>query len=264
VTGTYLILVASADDGVDGEGTYRLTMARTGPEPITVSAGDQGGPLTNGGLHIGEILQGDVDAWTFTANAGDLISVHIGQIAETDDFQPWIRLWSPTGTSLDSRTDVNAAVIDNIVAPTTGTYLVLVATNDAEFDGEGTYRLTMTHSPGPVVVSQGDQGGPVSSGAPVAGDIVLGDVDVYSIDVAAGDHISINATETADLNDFRPWIRLWSPAGVFLAHAEGLSGASVSDVTAPASGTYLILVASADLGFDGTGSYQLTVTISPP
>jgi len=264
VTGTYLILVSSADDGYDGEGTYRLTMARTGPEPITVSPGDQGGPLTNGGMHTGEILQGDVDAWTFTANAGDRISVHIGQITEIDDFHPWIRLWSPTGTSLDSRPGPDAAVIDDIVAPTTGTYLVLVATNDVEFDGEGTYRLTMTHSPGPVVASPGDQGGPLSTGVPVPGDIVVGDLDVFSLDVAAGAQISVTVTETTDLNDFRPWIRLWSPTGGFLAHSEGLTGASISNVTAPSTGTYLVLVASFDPGLDGTGSYQITATVVPP
>ncbi len=52
VTGTYLVLVASFDSGVDGTGTYRLTMTHT-PGPITVSAGDQGGPLTNGGAAYG-------------------------------------------------------------------------------------------------------------------------------------------------------------------------------------------------------------------
>ncbi len=77
--GTYLVLVASADSGVDGSGTYRLTMAHS-PGPITVSAGDEGGPLTNGALHSGEIVQGDLDVWTFTASAGDRIAVHIGEI----------------------------------------------------------------------------------------------------------------------------------------------------------------------------------------
>ena len=97
-TGTYLVLVASFDSGVDGTGTYRLTMTHT-PGPITVSPGDEGGPLTNGATHTGEITQGDVDVWTFTAIAGQRISLHIGETTDTDDFRPWIRLWSPTGST---------------------------------------------------------------------------------------------------------------------------------------------------------------------
>ena len=41
------------------------------------------------------------------------------------------------------------AAIDGVVAPVTGTYLVLVASFDSGFDGTGTYRLTMTKTPGP-------------------------------------------------------------------------------------------------------------------
>ena len=120
VTGTYLVLVASFDSGVDGTGTYRLTMAKT-PGPITVSPGDQGGPLTNGAMHTGEIVQGDLDVWTFTANVGDRISVHIGEITDNDDFRPWIRLWAPNGATL-VQSGFDAAVIGDVVAPVTGTY----------------------------------------------------------------------------------------------------------------------------------------------
>src|SRR5258705_462782 len=74
-------------------------MAHT-PGPITVSPGDDGGPLTNGFMHTGEILKGEVDVWTCAASAGDRIAVHIGEIVDAGDFTPWIRLWSPTGATL--------------------------------------------------------------------------------------------------------------------------------------------------------------------
>ena len=101
VTGTYLVLVASFDSGFNGTGTYRLSMAKT-PGPITVSDGDQGGPLSNGGIHTGELVRGDLDTWTFTANAGERIALHIGEITDNDDFRPWIRIWAPNGASLGS------------------------------------------------------------------------------------------------------------------------------------------------------------------
>src|SRR5438094_8987950 len=97
-------------------------------------------------MHTGEILKGDVDVWTFTATAGDRIAVHIGEIVDAGDFSPWIRLWSPTGTSLGDTWNVGAAVIDDVVAPVTGTYLVLVASADVGHDGTRTYRVTMTHA----------------------------------------------------------------------------------------------------------------------
>ena len=125
-----MIRVGSFDAGLDGTGSYRLTMTHT-PGPITVSPGDEGGPLTNGATHTGEIIQGDVDVWTFTANAGERIAVHIGELTETDDFRPWIRLWSPAGASLGDTAGVAADVIDDVVAPVTGTYSCLLPASTA-------------------------------------------------------------------------------------------------------------------------------------
>jgi len=94
---------------LSGAGTYRLTLAKTGG-PVVVSAGDTGGPLTNGVTNIGTIDFGDLDVWTVSANAGEAIVVRMGQ---TNDFTagfftPQVRIYSPSGTLLGSasaRTD---------------------------------------------------------------------------------------------------------------------------------------------------------------
>jgi hypothetical protein len=262
VTGTYLVLVSSFDSGFDGTGTYRMTLAKA-PGAVTTSAGDQGGPLTNGAIHTGEIVQGDVDLWTFTATAGDRIGVHIGETLDTDDFRPWIRLWAPNGAVLASQSGTDAAAVDGAVAPVTGTYTVLVASFDAGFDGTGTYQLTATHTPGPVVVSAGDQGGALTSGVSQSGSITQGDLDVWTINVVAGQQITVVINETSETDDFRPWIRLWAPNGAVLGSTSGLATASLVSIVAPVTGTYLIPVASFDSGFDGIGSYSLTVTVTP-
>jgi len=232
-------------------------------DPVTVSPGDQGGPLTNGATHTGEIVQGDLDVWTFTANAGDRIGVHIGEITDTADFRPWIRLWAPNGTILASQSGTDAAVIDGIAAPVAGTYLVLVSSFDSGFDGTGTYRLTMAKTPGPISVSAGDEGGPLTNGAAHTGEIVQGDLDVWTISAAVGQKISVQINETSETDDFRPWIRLWAPNGTILGSASGLTAAQILSVTAPATGTYLVLVGSFDSGFDGTGTYSLTANVTP-
>ena len=234
-------------------------MAHT-PGPITVSPGDDGGPLANGAMHTGEILKGDVDVWTFTATAGDRIAVHIGEIVDAGDFSPWIRLWSPTGATLGDTSGAGAAVIDDVVAPVTGTYLVLVASADVGLDGSGTYRLTMAHTPGPITVSPGDQGGPLTIGVPQNGEILKGDVDVWTFTATAGEAITVNVGELVDAGDFTPWIRLWSPTGATLGDTWNATGAVISVAHVPVTGTYLVLVGSADVGLDGGGTYQLTVT----
>lgn len=262
-TGTYLVQVASFDAGFDGIGTYRVTLTATG-NPVTVSPGDQGGPMTNGALHTGEILLGEVDVWTFTANVGERLAVHVGQDTETDDFRPWIRVWSPTGASLGDVAGVDATVIDDIVASTAGTYIVQVASFDSGFDGVGTYRLTMTKTPGPITVSPGDDGGPLTNGGLHTGAIVRGDVDVWTFSATAGDRIAVHIGEVTDTSDLRPWIRLWAPNGASLGDVAGVAATVIDDAIAPTTGTYLVLVASFDSGFDGTGTYQLTMTHTPP
>ena len=220
-------------------------------------------PLTNGALHTGEILQGDLDVWTFTATAGERIAVHIGEITDTDDFRPWIRLWAPNGATLGSAFGLAAAEIGDVVAPVTGTYLVLVGSFDSGFDGTGTYRLTMTKTPGPITVSTGDEGGPLTNGGTHTGEILQGDLDVWTFNAVAGQQITVQITETTDTDDFRPWIRLWTPGGGTLGSAAGLSTAQIGSVVAPVTGTYLVLVGSFDSGFDGTGTYSLTRTVGP-
>lgn len=257
-TGTYKILVASFDSGLDGTGTYRLTMARSSG-PVYVAAGDEGGPLDNGGVHTGAIVQGDVDVWTFTATAGDRIDVHIGEVTDNNDFRPWIRVWAPNGASLGSTSGVEAAALDGIVAPATGTYFVLVASFDSGLDGTGTYRLKMVKTPPPITVSPGDQGGPLTNGGVHTGEIVRGDVDVWTFSAAVGERIAVGIGETRDDNDFRPWIRVWAPNGAQLGSTSGVSAAALDGIVAPVGGTYLVLVASFNSGLNGTGAYRLNI-----
>jgi regulator of RNase E activity RraB len=258
VSGTYLVLVGSFDSGYDGFGTYRLSLVKT-TGPITVSANDQGGPITNGGIHTGEILQGDVDTWTFDANAGDRIAVHVGEITDPDDFRPWIRLWTPAGGTLGSESGLGAAQIGDVIAPVTGRYIVVVSTFDSGYDGTGTYRLNTVRTPGPVIVSGGDQGGTLTNGGIQTGEIVRGDIDIWTFSATSGERLAVHIGEITDTADFRPWIRVWAPNGATLGSEAGLDAARIGDVIAPVSGLYLVIVGTFDSGYDGTGTYRLSI-----
>src|ERR1043166_5553952 len=77
-SGTFIVVAGDGNGSLSGSGNYRLTLARTG-DPVVVTVGDEGGPMTNGVMHTGTILTGDLDVWTFTATSGDSLVVRIGE-----------------------------------------------------------------------------------------------------------------------------------------------------------------------------------------
>src|SRR5438067_1815753 len=101
LTGIYTVLVPPSYTLVPYTTLFRSTLAKS-PGAFVVPAGDDGGPMTNGANYSGTIHLGDLDQWSFQANAGDAISVAIGELTDNNNFTPWIRLRSQDGTELGS------------------------------------------------------------------------------------------------------------------------------------------------------------------
>ncbi len=102
--------------------------------------------MTDGVNHAGAIYLGDLDQWSFTATQGQVITLSMSEVAPASaGFQPWIRLVSPTGVLLGNSIGASAAQI-TVTAPTTGTYTVIVGTNDGvgRNNDTGSYLLTLT------------------------------------------------------------------------------------------------------------------------
>src|SRR5437870_7742772 len=132
--------------------------------------------MTNGATNAGNIYQGDFDTWTFTATQGDYIALSVStETHATAHHAPSIPIVSPTGVLLgNSSTQAGASNIA-ATAPTSGTYTVIIGSYLGGFyDGTGSYPLTLASGPGAVVVSAGDEGGPMTDGAN-AGAIHQGD-----------------------------------------------------------------------------------------
>jgi uncharacterized repeat protein (TIGR01451 family) len=259
-SGTYTVIIASNDSGFNDTGDYRLTLSHN-PGAFVVSGGDQGGAMTNGAHHEGSIRPGDLDLWTFDAVQGAAITLRIGELGTDSQFYPWLRLRGPNGQELDNAYGDLAAEV-SVYAPTTGTYTVVVASNDSGYDATGDYRLTLALTPGDFVVPAGDQGGPMTVGANHAGAIYRGDLDLYSFNAVQGAAITIRIGEVGDDTPFYPWLRLRGPNGTQIDGAYGALAAEVS-VYAPSTGTYTVVVASNDSGYDATGDYQLTLALTP-
>src|SRR5437773_2660647 len=152
----------------------------------------------------------------------------MGEVAPaTAGFQPWIRLVSPTRAE-EGRVGGASAVQIAATAPTSGTYTVIVGTNDGTVSARnhdtGSYLLTLAKGPGVFATSAGDEGGDLTNGATHAGTIYLGDLDQWSFTATQGDYIALSMGEVAPATaGFQPWIRLVSPTGVLLGNGIGTS-----------------------------------------
>src|SRR5439155_258304 len=134
-------------------------------------------------------------------------------------------------------------------APTTGTYTVIVGTNDGFGRNEDTMSnvLTLTKGTGAFATSTGDEGGPLTNGATQAGTIYLGDLDQWSFTATQGDYIALSMGEVAPVSaGFRPWIRLVSPTVVLLAPSSTLFPYTTLFRSAPTTGTYTVIVGTND------------------
>ena len=140
--GIYTVVVSTQDVGNDASGTYVLTVVHP-VGALTVSAGDQGGALTKGATHAGTIHAGDLDPWSFTTVAGQVISLTISDADVNTAFVPWIRVFGPTGAPVfngNNWGDLGATV--RVAAPATGKYTVVISTADSGNDATGRYLLT--------------------------------------------------------------------------------------------------------------------------
>lgn len=257
VTGTYSIVVSDdSDPGVETCG-YRLTLAKTGTS-VVVSSGDEGGPMTNGVLHTGFLDRGDLDVYTVDANAGDVVIARMGETTAGSALWPWLRIFGPPGTTTYSNNAGPGATEVATVASVTGTYLVLAAHYQLGDWSAGSYRLTLAKTGAPVVVSPGDEGGPLASGASQNAVIEVGDLDLWTIDVPSGAPILVTMEDMQPGGGaLWPQLRVYGPTGAPLTTQSGPASAQVSR-TAPQSGTYLIVAGDGN-SYDASGPYRLTL-----
>ena len=254
-SGTYSVTVDDAA-GTTASGTYQLTLALTG-HAVTVPGGDEGGPLTNGQRHTGAISVGELDVWTVTANAGDAIVARIGEATAGSALTPQLRLYSPSGTLLDSGYGVSATEV-SATAPSSGEYLVVVGDYSTGYLGNGAYALTLARSNTAVTTLAGDEGGALTNGTQHGGVVELGDLDLWTVDLAAGEAIKVRMGETTAGSALTPELLLYSPAGVLLDWGYG-TGATEVSANAPLGGQYLVVAADYSTGFAGNGGYRLTM-----
>jgi hypothetical protein len=209
--------------------------------------------MTNGFRHSGFLEVGDLDVWSFSANAGDGIALRMGT---TNAYNPWIRLYGPGGALIAQGYDSSSGIRDadlRVQATNSGAYVVIASSLFQ--NGTGNYILTLGRSPGAIVVSPGDQGGTMTNGFEHLGAIDVGDLDVWSFEACRGNILSLKGEELSGGSEFTPRLRLFGPTGALLATAQNATTALISYQTTN-SGTFTLLVDGGLL--NNFGTYRLT------
>lgn len=141
-SGTYTIIARSFGNG--GRGSYTLS--------LTEGAGSSSGGGTGPGLGaagdtiaFGDTVTGTLnqsqDEWTFTANAGQIVTISM----ESDDFDSYLELYAPDGIQATRNDDGGTgrnSFIDGFRLPVSGTYTIVARSFGNR--GVGDYTLTLT------------------------------------------------------------------------------------------------------------------------
>jgi P pilus assembly chaperone PapD len=253
-TGAFIVYVTA--DYAGQTGSYLINLAEA-PGAFVVSPGDQGGPMTNGAELTGTISLGELDMWSFTANAGNYVILRMG----ATNFNPEIRLFGPNGAMVGRAVNPASGGRDTELAvqvTNTGSFTVVV---DAFYLGQsGSYLLNLAQAPGAFVVSPGAQGGPMTNGATQAGNIAVGELAMWSFSGSASNSVSLRVGSSG----FNPEIRLFGPNGALVGSAvNGAAGGDDIELSLQLTntGTFTVVISSY---YDGAaGPYTLTLAQSP-
>src|SRR5262249_19699819 len=115
----------------------------------------------------------------------------------------------------------------------------------------GDYDITLAQALAPVVVSPGDQGGPLQNGVTNSASLPLGDLDVWSFVGTPGDSNVLRVAST----DFTPWIRVYGPTGALVGETtsgNGFARAGSVSLSITNAGTYVVVISATFAGQDGT------------
>jgi hypothetical protein len=246
-SGTFTVVVLGYYLNISGP--YTVTLARPA-DGFVVSPLDEGGALINGAAHSATNALGDIDLWTFTANAGDRVALRVG----ASTFRPSLTVYDPDGLLINTAGGVSASRDANIflTATNAGAYTVIMESFYHSFAGP--YTLHLARFPGAFVVSPGDQGGALTGGASQDGVIELGDQDVWQFAVCRDENIRLQCRKLTATN-FNPRLQLFGRNGALLATATHSTNVVLA-FTATNSGIYTVLIDGNAL--NQAGNYRIT------
>jgi hypothetical protein len=201
-------------------------------------------PLNSGVSLQGQLkIPGDVNWYTFDANAGDAVYAVLSEGTDSSSLYPWLQLFGPDGKTLASNYGSTYTNID-LALTNAGKYTLRVRDHD---NNGGNYVLSFVQSSKSV--------NPLTSGVSLTGKLqVPGDINWYYFTVNAGDAIFAVLSEGAGSSDLYPWLELLGPDGKSLASNYGSMTTNI-DLGITAIGKYTLRVRDHD---NNGGNYVLS------
>ena len=246
--GTYTLLVDGVGD-TTGDYTIGLTNFTEGALSITDNT-------SNSDTFT---FAGDGEAYTFDANAGDLVEAFVDNLTNSGPQRVRIRLVDVDGMTLLDSDDSNAPNDDVSVGDDTplpfqiaqsGTYTLLV---DGVGDTSGDYTIGLTNFTENAQTLAGNQN--ITDTLEFAGD-----GEAYTFDAQAGDRFTVFADNLTDSGLRRIRLRLLDIDGTTVLTSDSSNSAGddveINDFELTNTGTYTLL-------FDGIGDTAGGYTINP-
>jgi hypothetical protein len=149
-------------------------------------------------------------------------------------------VYDPTGAQVTYGYDANVAYVV-FQAAKSGTYTILAYDSTSSHAATGKYQLYYARVPG------ANEGGLLNPGDVVSGTIDEGDIDSFTIEVAAGKTVHLRMTDVAG-GSLQPVLVVYDRTGAQVTYGYA---ADVADVTFKAAGTGVFTV----LAYDSTSSH---------
>lgn len=217
-----------------------------GATPALAATGAIGNGQTVGGTLAGT----GVDSYTFTANAGDSITVSISEVGPNTDLWPRIDLVRPDGSFGGNEWgDLHAKLQGT--ANQSGTWTVKVSYHaHSATTPSGSYSLTLVKVPGA-------PGREMYPGTTYSGSITRGTLEVWTFYTLGPVTLNLSAT---DGSGFQSWAQVYRPNGTGAGGTRTTTSSTLQvTVSSATAGLYTVLVSKRDAN-DVTGSYSLSVS----
>ncbi len=255
-SGTFTVVASDGSGFYTGSGTYQIKLAKTG-SPIVLGPNDSGGPMTNGTMVTGSITIGGMDLYNFPATNRQSIVVRMGELVSGGNLKPFLRLFGPDGTYLDQYGASAVAAEVAVQATNTGMFTLVAADSTPFYTGSGGYRLKLGLTGVPIVVGANDEGGTLTNGLNYAGNIDLGDMDVWSFEAVSNETIIVRMGEAVANSTLTPFLRLFGPNGNLLSQYFSSGAASEVSARATNSGTFTVIATDGSSFNTGSGTYRI-------
>jgi hypothetical protein len=246
VAGTFTAVVFDNSSGYASTGTYKLYFSKA-------PGSSDGGVLDPNQPVDGTIDLGDLDAYTFSVTPSVGVQLRVADVAQTA-FAPYLVVYDPNGGVVATNWNYDVAAI-SFTPSVAGTFTAVVFDNSSGYASTGTYKIYFTQAPG-----SGD-GGELALDVPVDGTLDLGDLDSYTMTLAAGAAAQLRVVDVAQ-TAFAPYLAVYGPSGAVVDSNWNYDVAALA-FNASVAGEYTAVVFDNSSGYASSGSYKLYYSRAP-